>query len=68
MSYSRPQVNIASQDRCEAMFIMEQPCYLVFEIPLTSYRAPTFQVIEAPGVIEEPVTLQTDQLKVFAVT
>jgi hypothetical protein len=32
------------------------------------YRAPTFQVIETPGLIAAPVTLHTDQLKVFAAT
>lgn len=32
------------------------------------YRAPTFQVIDEPGVIAELVMLHTDQLNVFAVT
>ena len=67
-SFLTEKQNTASQDHRETVFsstaFLAGPEY----VDPGRYRAPTFHVIEAPGVIADPVTLHTDQFKVLAVT
>ena len=69
---ARSNKNTASQDHREAVFAaLLHPLGATGVPPKAEqpgYRAPTFQVIKAPGVIADAVTLQTDQFRVFAAT